>query len=209
MSSGRLERELEVYTETFAFSHSCKFDYDIFYSFSYSSLLSYVNTKAAKELFDEEVEGHKAELELFNSTMDEHKSMSRQISMSMNKVVVKASNEGPVSETHTHPVIESSHEIAQARKLSAKPKAFTAERRVSQFHHTTVHHNQDHLFAKLADKEYQLKTARQELVETRDFVQSMQSEVEKLKRENAELVKLQGINILCRVHKRKSSREGM
>ena len=154
-------------------------------------IISYINTKVARELFDEEVEGHKAELELLSSTTEEHNSMSRLNSVNMNEVMVKAVNEGPVSETHTQPVIENSHEVAQTRKLSAKPKAIVAERRLSQFHHS-----QDHMFAKMADKEHQLKTARQELAETRDYMQSMQNELEKLKRENAELVKLQGIIIL-------------
>lgn len=147
-------------------------------------------TQVARELFDEEVAGHKAELDILSSTMEEHRSMSRKISENTTKVTVKAANDGQLSEAITQPVIESSHEMA--RKMSAKPKTVTAERRVSQFHHTGVHHNHDHLFAKLADKEHQLKTARQEVAETRDMVQSLEKELEKLKRENTELVKLQG-----------------
>ena len=85
-----------------------------------------------------------------------------------------------------------SHDVV--RKASAKLKILV-ERRVSQVSHT--HHNQDHLFAKLADKEHHLKMTKQELEGMRELVQDMENELEKLKRENAELVKLQGVCITC------------
>lgn len=143
-------------------------------------------------MFDEEVAGHKAELQLLSSTVEEQKSMTRQISVNMNKVTVTA-NDRPVSTTHTHPMVGSTHEVA-TRKVSAKSKAVMAERRISQFHQGAAHHTQDHLFAKLADKEHLLKAAKQDLAKTREVMQSMENELEKLRRENAELVKLQGMH---------------
>ena len=156
------------------------------------------HTQVAKEVFDEEVAGHRAELDMMNTTIKKHPSMSKQISI--NAVSSKTDENLNISaSTHSKPVSDSpgsSHEVT--RRVSARSKTVTAmaaERRVSQFHHTLHHHNQDHLFAKLADKEHQLVSAKQELVETRNLVQDMENELEKLKRENAELVKLQGMCI--------------
>ena len=155
--------------------------------------------QVAKELFDEEVAGHKAELDLLNSTMEEHRSMSKQGSTKMTNTATPKIGDSlnKRASTHSKTAVDSLgslHEVT--RRVSAKSKTVTAtaaaERRVSQFHQT-LHHNQDHLFAKLADKDHQLKSARQELAETRNLVQDRENELEKLKRENAELVKLQGI----------------
>lgn len=143
-------------------------------------------------MFDEEVAGHKAELQVLNSSIEEHRSMSRQISMKINEIPAHERESSAYSKHDTESsAAGSSHE--QTRKVSAKLKSVIAERRTSHFQQATIHHSQDvHLFAKLADKENQLKNAKQELVEARGLVHSMENEVEKLKRENAELVKLQG-----------------
>ena len=154
--------------------------------------------KVAKELFDDEVEGHKAELELLNSTMEEHQSMSKQGSTKMTNITSPKTDDSlsTRASTHSKSAIDSPgslHEVTKRVSAKSKPvTATTAERRISQFHQT-LHHNQDHLFAKLADKDHQLKSAKEELAETRNLVQDMENELEKLKRENAELVKLQGM----------------
>jgi hypothetical protein len=187
--------------------------------------------QVAKELFDEEVAGHKAELELLTNTMERHQSMPKQASTRMTSFTPPTTDDSLNTRpsTHSKSVIdspESLHEITrtvseksetvtdtaadQERRMSAEPKTSTAmaterrmstepktttatatERRVSLFHQT-LHHNQDHLFAKLADKDHQLKSAKQELTETKDLMQDMENELERLRRENAELVKLQG-----------------
>ena len=158
----------------------------------------HVHTQVAKELFDEEVTGHKAELEnlMLSSTVEECQSTSRQISVNMNKTTPLHTSENSPTESETitgHSDVSTRSSLHESRAVSAKIKSVTAERRMSQFHHAAgLHHNQDHLFGKLADKEHQLKTAKQELMEARGMVQSMENELEKLKRENAELVKLQG-----------------
>ena len=156
--------------------------------------------QVAKELFDDEVAGHQAEVELLNNTMEKHQSMSKQGSMSKTNTTSPKTDDilNMRSSTHSKPAVDSLGSLHKVtRKVSAKSKTVTAmaaERRASQLHQS-IHHNQDHLFAKLADKEHQLKSAKQELAETRNMVQDMENELEKLKRENAELVKLQGTNM--------------
>ena len=168
----------------------------------------------AKELFDEEVAGHKAELDLLHR----NQSTSKQANTKITNVTSPKTDDSldARSSLHSNLAIDSPgslHEVTRResttsssktitttegeRRISAKSKTVTAtatERRASQFHQT-LHHNQDHLFAKLADKDHQLKSAKQELAETRELMQDMESELERLKRENAELVKLQGIVI--------------
>ena len=158
----------------------------------------HIHIQVTKELFDDEVAGHKAELELLNSTMEKHQSMSKQGSTKMTNVTSPKTDDSlsTRASTHSRSVIDtpgSLHEVTKRMSAKSKTVAATAtERRISQFHQT-LHHNQDHLFAKLSDKDHQLKCAKQKLAETRNLVQDMENELEKLKRENAELVKLQGM----------------
>lgn len=168
----------------------------------------------AKELFDEEVAGHKTELDLLYSTIERQQSMSKQANTKMTSITSPKTDDSLNTRPslHSNSAIdspESLHEVTRRvsttsktittteaeRRVSAKSKTVTAtatERRASQFHQT-LHHNQDHLFAKLADKDHQLKSAKLELAETKELMQDKESELERLKRENAELVKLQGM----------------
>ena len=153
--------------------------------------------QVAKELFDEEVAGHKAELDLLNSTVERHQSISEQESTKMRTNLSSPKMDDSLntkSSTHSKSDIDSLGSLHKVTtRVSAKSRtitAMTAERRVSQFHH---HNPEDHLFAKLADRDHQLKSAKQELAETRNLVQDMENELAKLRRENAELVKLQGM----------------
>ena len=170
----------------------------------------------AKELFDEEVAGHKAELDLLYSTIEKNQSTSKQANTKITNATSPKTDDSLNARPslHSNPAIDSPgslHEVTRRlsttsktitateaeRRVSAQSKTVTTtatERRASQFHQT-LHHNQDHLFAKLADKDHQLKSVKQELAETRELMQDMENELERLKRENAELVKLQGIVI--------------
>ena len=142
-------------------------------------------------MFDEEVSGHKAELELLSNVMEEYPSMNKQVNTNSSKAMLKTADEVAETSAYSMPATVPQsilHEVT--RKASAKQKILT-ERRVSQLPHT--HHNQDHKFAILADKEHQLKMTKQELDGMRELVQDMENGLEKLKRENAELVKLQGV----------------
>ena len=205
MACERLEGDLEV-----QFNFAEKFDAYYYY---------YACVQVAKELFDEEVAGHKAELDMLYSTIERNQSTSKQANTKITPPPKTNESLDARPSLHSNPAIDSPgslHEVTRRvsttsktitateaeRKVSAKSKTVTTtatERRASQFHQT-LHHNQDHLFAKLADKDYQLKSAKQELAETRELMQDMESELERLKRENAELVKLQGIAIQCHTY---------
>ena len=159
----------------------------------------YPDEQVAKELFDEEVAGHKAELQLLNSAIAEQTSNSRNSNVNLLEAPTTTGDSTACADgtsLPSKPVNDCSPDpVHTPRRVSAKTKMVTADRRVSQLHHMAIHQNQDHLFSKLADKDHQLKTAKHELVAARELVQDMENELERLRRENAELVKLQGTTI--------------